>query len=106
MDMKILVVGGGGREHAIASALARNSDIEIFSVMGKRNYGIARIARDFRLYQETDVSRIVSYADETGVDYAFIGPEAPLEAGIVDQSGSNRYSLCRTSACRGKDRNR
>ncbi len=85
MDMKILVVGGGGREHAIASALARNSDIEIFSVMGKRNYGIARIARDFRLYQETDVSRIVSYADETGVDYAFIGPEAPLEAGIVDQ---------------------
>lgn len=83
--MKILVVGGGGREHAIASALARNRDIEIFSVMGKRNYGIARIARDFRLYRETDVSRIVSYARETGVDYAFIGPEAPLEAGIVDQ---------------------
>ena len=85
MDMKILVVGGGGREHAIASALARNSDIEIFSVMGKRNYGIARIARDFRICRETDVSRIVSYARETGVDYAFIGPEAPLEAGIVDQ---------------------
>jgi len=83
--MKILVVGGGGREHAIASALARNSDIEIFSVMGKRNYGIARIARDFRICRETDVSRIVSYARETGVDYAFIGPEAPLEAGIVDQ---------------------
>jgi phosphoribosylamine--glycine ligase len=85
MDMKILVVGGGGREHAIASALARNSDTEIFSVMAKRNYGIARLARGVRLCSETDISRIVSYAKETGVDYAFIGPEAPLEAGIVDQ---------------------
>jgi len=85
MDMKILVVGGGGREHAIACALARNSETEIISVMAKRNYGIARIAKGFRLSSETDIARIVSYAQETGVDYAFIGPEAPLEAGIVDQ---------------------
>ena len=83
--MKILVVGGGGREHAIACALARNSETEIFSVMGKRNYGIARIAKGVRICSETDVPRIVSYARETGIDYAFIGPEAPLEAGIVDQ---------------------
>lgn len=85
MVMKILVVGGGGREHAIASALARTSDTEIFSVMAKRNYGIARIARDVRLCRETDVPRIVSYARKKGAEYAFIGPEAPLEAGIVDQ---------------------
>ncbi len=83
--MKILVVGGGGREHAIACALARNSETEIFSVMGKRNYGIARIAKGVRICSETDVPRIVSYARETGIDYAFIGPEVPLEAGIVDQ---------------------
>jgi phosphoribosylamine--glycine ligase len=83
--MKILVVGGGGREHAIASALARNSDTEIFCAMAQRNYGISRLARDVRLCRETDVPRIVSYARETGVEYAFIGPEAPLEAGIVDQ---------------------
>jgi phosphoribosylamine--glycine ligase len=88
MDMKILVVGGGGREHAIASALARNSETEIFSVMAKRNYGIARIAKGVRLCNETDVPRIVAFAKETGVDYAFIGPEAPLEAGIVDQLDS------------------
>ncbi len=85
MEMKILIVGGGGREHAIASALARNSETEIFSVMAKRNVGIARIAKGVRLCSETDISRIISYARETGVDYAFIGPEAPLEAGIVDQ---------------------
>ncbi len=84
MHMKILVVGGGGREHAIAAALSRNSDTEIFSVMAKRNYGITRIATDVRLCRETDIPRIVSYAKDTGVDYAFIGPEAPLEAGIVD----------------------
>ena len=85
MDMKILVVGGGGREHAIVSALARNSETEIFSVMGNRNPGISCLAKDVKLCKETDISRIVSYAQETRVEYAFIGPEAPLEAGIVDQ---------------------
>ena len=85
MNMKILVVGGGGREHAIASALARNSETEIFSVMGNRNPGISSLARGVNLCKETDISRIVSYAQKTGVEYAFIGPEAPLEAGIVDQ---------------------
>jgi len=85
MDMKILVVGGGGREHAIVRALARSSDTEIFSVMAKKNPGIAALVREFRLCRETDISRIVAYARETGAEYAFIGPEAPLEAGIVDQ---------------------
>jgi phosphoribosylamine--glycine ligase len=82
--MKILVVGGGGREHAIACALARNSETEIFSVMVKQNPGIFRIARGVSLCRETDIPRIMLYAQETGVEYAFIGPEAPLEAGIVD----------------------
>jgi len=85
MDMKILVVGGGGREHAIVSALARNSETEIFSVMGNRNPGISRLAREVKLCRETDISRIMSFAQKTGVGYAFIGPEAPLEAGIVDE---------------------
>ena len=85
MDMKILVVGGGGREHAIVCALARNSETEIFSVMGNRNPGISRLAREVKLCRETDISRIMSFARKTGVGYAFIGPEAPLEAGIVDE---------------------
>ena len=82
--MKILVVGGGGREHAIAAALARNTTTELFSVMAKRNPGIDGIAKNVLLAKETDVSRIVAYARENSVDYAFIGPESPLEAGIVD----------------------
>lgn len=82
--MKILVVGGGGREHAIAAALARNTVTMVFSVMAKRNPGIDSIADDVLLTKETDVSRVVAFAQENRVDYAFIGPESPLEAGVVD----------------------
>ncbi|MDP3395981.1 MAG: phosphoribosylamine--glycine ligase [Methanoregula sp.] len=84
MDMKILVVGGGGREHAIASALARNRKTVIYSVMAKKNPGIAKLAKKVLLCRETDVPRIVAFAQENGIKYAFIGPESPLEAGIVD----------------------
>ena len=84
MDMKILVVGGGGREHAIASALARNRKTVIYSVMAKKNPGISKLANKVLLCRETDVPRIVAFAQENSIEYAFIGPESPLEAGIVD----------------------
>jgi len=82
--MKILVVGGGGREHAIAVALSRNSETEIYSVMARKNPGIARIAKKVCISKETDLTRIITFAKEAGVTHAFIGPEAPLEAGVVD----------------------
>ena len=84
MDMKILVVGGGGREHAIVRALARSNGTEIYSVMARLNPGISALSMGVRLCRETDTSRIVAYARESGAEYAFVGPEAPLEAGIVD----------------------
>ena len=68
--MKILVVGGGGREHAIARALARNNDTEIFAVMAKRNFGIASLAKGVLLRGETDIPAIKAYARKTGVEYA------------------------------------
>lgn len=83
--MKILVVGGGGREHAIVRALARTGDTEIFSVMARANPGISALATGVRLCRETDIPRITEFARESGAEYAFIGPEAPLEAGIVDR---------------------
>jgi phosphoribosylamine---glycine ligase len=82
--MKILVVGGGGREHAIACALAHNKKTTLFSVMAKRNPGIGSLAKKVHLCRETDVKSVLGFAQETGSEYAFIGPEAPLEAGIVD----------------------
>ena len=82
--MKVLVVGGGGREHAIASALARNGKTALYSVMAKKNPGIANLAVKVLFCKETDVPHIVAFAQENGIEYAFIGPESPLEAGIVD----------------------
>lgn len=84
MVMKILVVGGGGREHAIVSALSRNSDAEIYSVMSKRNPGIDELSERILIAKETDVDVVVRFAESVGVQYAVIGPEAPLESGIAD----------------------
>jgi len=80
----MLVVGGGGREHAIALSLSRTSGIHLFSVMAKRNPGIFRLAQKTLLCQETDIPAVIRFAREVRADYAFIGPEAPLEAGLVD----------------------
>jgi phosphoribosylamine--glycine ligase len=82
--MKILVVGGGGREHAIAAALSRNARVAVYSAMAKRNPGIDALAENVCICKETDIAGVVGFARETGAEYAFIGPEAPLEAGIVD----------------------
>ena len=52
--------------------------------MAKKNPGIARIARKICLVQKLMSARIVAFAEETGVTHAIIGPESPLEAGVVD----------------------
>ncbi len=82
--MKILVVGGGGREHAISRALSLQSGVEVISVMARRNPGIARIATEVLLEKETSVRTIVEFASARRTDLAIIGPEAPLEVGISD----------------------
>ncbi len=83
--MNVLVVGGGGREHAIAASIAQSrKDPIIFAVMAKKNPGIAGLCQDFLLEKETDVKKIVAYATANNVDLTFIGPEAPLAAGLAD----------------------
>lgn len=83
--MNVLVVGGGGREHAIASAIAQSrKDPVIFAVMAKKNPGIASLCQDFLLEKETDVQKVVAYATANNIDVAFIGPEAPLSVGLAD----------------------
>ncbi|HJJ29897.1 MAG TPA: phosphoribosylamine--glycine ligase [Methanocorpusculum sp.] len=82
--MKILVAGGGGREHAICLALTKNAKVELYSVMGKKNPGIAKIASKCFIHPETDVPAVLTFAKEHNIQYAIVGPEAPLEAGLVD----------------------
>jgi phosphoribosylamine--glycine ligase len=81
--MRVLAVGGGAREHAIVSALAR-SGAEIFACLKNMNPGIARTARELLLTEETDIARVVQFAKAKRVELAVIGPEAPLEAGLAD----------------------
>lgn len=79
--MKVLVVGGGGREHAIVRALGRSSrGPELLCMPG--NAGIARDARC--LEGGGDVQEIVAAARAERVDLVVVGPEAPLVAGAVD----------------------
>lgn len=82
--MRVLVVGGGGREHAIARALTQNDGVTIFSVMAKKNPGIAALSEVVCIEKETNVDAVTLFAATCDTEYAFIGPEAPLEAGLVD----------------------
>ena len=80
--MKVLVVGGGGREYAIVDALGRSPQVtKIWCAPG--NAGIGRIAENVPL-KDTDVEGLKLFAVSQGVDLTVVGPEASLAAGIVD----------------------
>ena len=79
--MKVLVVGQGAREHAIAKKLAE-ADVELHAAMSRRNPGIASISKRVEIMDITDTSLYDRFKD---MDVAFIGPEAPLAAGATDR---------------------
>ena len=83
MKKKVLVVGGGGREHAIVDALSRSAQVgKIYCAPG--NAGIAEQAECVPL-KDTDVDGLLRFAQEHTVDLTVVGPEAALAAGIVDR---------------------
>ena len=79
-----VLVGGGGREHAIARALASDPGCELYACASNRNPGIAGLADGFETIAETAVDEVVSYATEVGADIAVVGPEAALKVGVAD----------------------
>ncbi|MGQ4911052.1 MAG: phosphoribosylamine--glycine ligase [Candidatus Thorarchaeota archaeon] len=77
---RVLLVGNGAREHALARAL-KASDVDIVAHMDRQNPGIAALADEISIGSITDFKTLPSLHD---IDYAVIGPEAPLYAGISD----------------------
>lgn len=81
--MKVLIIGNGGREHAIAQTILRfHKEAEIFVAPG--NAGTAKIAKNIPL-QVTQVQELAKWAKENNIDLTIPGPEAPLVAGVVDE---------------------
>lgn len=81
--MRVLIVGGGGREHALAWKLKQSPLVrELFCAPG--NAGIARLARCVPVAAD-DLEALVALAREHRIDLTVVGPEAPLAAGIVDR---------------------
>lgn len=80
--MKIMVVGGGGREHAIIKKIKENKDVEkIYALPG--NGGMAKDAELVNI-SATDIEKAVEFAVKNKIDYAVVAPDDPLVLGMVD----------------------
>jgi phosphoribosylamine--glycine ligase len=82
MSETVLLVGGGGREHAIARAVAPDADL--YACASNRNPGIAALAEEMRSIEERDAEGIVSFAEDVDATLAVVGPESALAAGVAD----------------------
>lgn len=83
--MKVLVVGSGGREHAIVRALIRTANEPLHVICAPGNPGIARDVECFPEVGAEDVPALVDLAKRESVDLVAVGPEVPLVDGIVDE---------------------
>jgi phosphoribosylamine--glycine ligase len=84
--MNILIVGSGAREHAIAAALYRSPQRpNIFCYGNTLNPGIRQMTHHYAVGDIADIDTIASQAKAWQIDFAIIGPEAPLEKGLADQ---------------------
>jgi phosphoribosylamine--glycine ligase len=83
--MKVLVVGGGGREHALVWKIAQSPRVtKIYAAPG--NAGMAQLAECIALKAD-DIAGLVTFGKANGIDLTIVGPEGPLSMGIVDSFG-------------------
>jgi phosphoribosylamine--glycine ligase len=95
--VKVLVVGGGGREHALAWRLAQDPTVtRVLAAPG--NAGIAAIADCFPDVAADDVDAVVNVVDQQEVDLTVVGPEAPLVSGLADTLRKKHHNVFGPSA--------
>src|ERR1700738_2674972 len=81
--MRVLVIGGGAREHALVARLRADPQVsDLIAAPG--NPGISAVARSV-LVSQTDVDALLELADREQVDLTIVGPEAPLSLGLADR---------------------
>lgn len=84
MGRKVLVLGGGGREHALGWRLAASPSVDRVESAGSRNPGLAQLGPTHPEVDIEDGSAVAKLAEELGTDLVVVGPEAPLVAGVAD----------------------
>ncbi|MBM7066146.1 phosphoribosylamine--glycine ligase [Actibacterium sp. 188UL27-1] len=94
--MNILILGGGGREHALAWAVKQNPKCDRL-IVAPGNAGIAALAECADL-DICDRAAVVDFAEQNSVDFVIIGPEAPLAAGVADRLRDARIAVFGPSA--------
>ncbi len=80
----VLLIGNGAREHALAEAIGRSENAKLFSYMKANNPGIAKLSEDFQIGSYDNLEEIKNYAKANNIELAVIGPEDPLNQGVVD----------------------
>lgn len=81
----ILLIGNGAREHAMAEAITRSAkQVRLFSFMKANNPGIASLSEKVQPGGYSDLAAVTAFAKENQIDFAVIGPEDPLQNGVVD----------------------
>ncbi len=94
--MNILVVGSGGREHAVCRKLHEDGAV-VFSYMKNSNPGIASVSKKHTIGDETDFKSIIKYAGSVKADLVFVGPDPVLDTPLVDQLRHEGFSVASPS---------
>ena len=82
---RVLLIGNGAREHAIAEAIVRSEQKpRLYSFMKTKNPGIASVSEVVCIGRYDDPAGVVAFARKAGIDFAVVGPEEPLGHGVVD----------------------